>query len=59
MRKALSLYQYLAPAVLGPASLLLWYREYAGNLRLVAAAWLLPVLWAYIVPGIGPCIGWW
>ena len=53
MRKALSIYQYVAPALLAPASFLLWRREYAGDLRLVAAAWLVPVLWAYIVPGIG------
>lgn len=53
MRKALSVYQYVGPAVLGPVSLILWYREYGGDLRLVAAAWLIPVLWAYIVPGIG------
>ncbi len=53
MRKILSVYQYLAPAVLAPASFILWQREYAGDLRLVATAWLVPVLWAYIVPGIG------
>jgi hypothetical protein len=53
MKKALTIYQYLAPAVLGPVSFLLWRREYGGRLRLVAAAWLIPVLWAYIVPGIG------
>lgn len=53
MRKVLSVYQYLAPAVLAPASFVLWHREYAGDLKLVAAAWLVPVLWAYIVPGIG------
>jgi hypothetical protein len=53
LKNALTLYQYLAPAVLAPASLFLWYREYGGDLRLVAAAWLIPVLWAYIVPGIG------
>jgi hypothetical protein len=53
MRKILSVYQYVAPAVLAPASFMLWHREYAGDLRLVAAAWLVPVLWAYIVPGIG------
>ncbi len=46
-------YQYLAPAVLAPTSFWLWQREYGGDLRLVAAAWLIPVLWAYIVPGIG------
>jgi hypothetical protein len=53
MRRALSIYQYAAPAVLAPASFALWYREYRGNLMLTATAWLLPVLWAYIVPGIG------
>ena len=53
MRRALSIYPYLAPLILGPASFLLWQREYAGNAKLVATAWLLPVLWAYIVPGIG------
>ena len=53
MKKALTIYQYLAPLVLAPASFLLWRQEYRGDLRLVAAAWLIPVLWAYIVPGIG------
>ena len=53
MKSALTIYQYVAPAVLAPASFFLWQRAYDGDLRLVAAAWLIPVLWAYIVPGIG------
>jgi len=53
LKIALQLYPYVAPAVLAPVSFLLWQREYAGELKLVVAAWLLPVLWAYIVPGIG------
>jgi len=53
MRNALSIYQYAAPAVLAPLSLWLWFREYHGDARLAIAAWLLPILWAYIVPGIG------
>lgn len=53
MKRALSVYQYVAPATLAPASFLLWRHEYAGDLRLVAAAWLVPILWAYILPGIG------
>jgi hypothetical protein len=53
MKRALSIYQYVAPAILAPASFLLWRREYAGNLELVAGAWLVPILYAYIVPGIG------
>jgi hypothetical protein len=53
MKRALSIYQYAAPLVLTPCSFLLWRREYAGNLKLTLAALLVPVLWAYIVPGIG------
>jgi hypothetical protein len=53
MKRALALYQYIAPAVLGPVSFLLWYDRYGGNLQLVSAVWLVPILWAYIVPGIG------
>jgi len=53
MKRALSIYQYAAPVILAPASFLLWRREYAGSLELVAGAWLVPILWAYIVPGIG------
>ena len=53
MKRALSIYQYAAPLVLAPLSFLLWKREYSGNLKLAATAWLIPILWAYIVPGIG------
>jgi hypothetical protein len=53
VKRTLTLYQYLAPVILAPLSFWLWRREYNGDLRLVAAAWLVPVLWAYIVPGIG------
>ncbi|MDO5692828.1 MAG: hypothetical protein Q4G70_10165 [Pseudomonadota bacterium] len=56
MRRALSLYQYLAPAVLAPLSLWLWWRHYQGHpqaLALTALAWGLPVAWAYVVPAVG------
>lgn len=53
MKRTLSAYQYIAPAILTPASFLLWRRTYGGDLRLVAAAWLVPILWSYIVPGVG------
>lgn len=53
MKGALSIYQYLAPVLLAPASFVLWHYEYSGDMKLVAAAWLVPVLWAYVVPGIG------
>ena len=53
MKRTLSIYQYVAPVVLTPACIALWYREYAGDLALLATAVLVPILWAYIVPGIG------
>jgi len=53
MKRLLSLYAYVAPVVLAPLTYWLWLREYAGNHHLVALAWGLPILWAYIVPGIG------
>ena len=52
-RKLLNWYQYLAPAILTPLSFWLWWQKYTGNLYLLSFAWLLPILYAYIVPGIG------
>jgi hypothetical protein len=46
-------YQYIAPALLTPVSLWLWWRTYDGDLGLIALAWLIPIVYAYIVPGIG------
>ena len=40
------------PAVLTPLGALLWWRH-TTETPAGAAAWLMPVLWAYIVPGIG------
>ena len=53
MKRLLSLYPYIAPVILAPLSFWLWQREYQGDLKLVTLAWGLPILWAYIVPGIG------
>lgn len=49
----LGVYPYAAPLVLAPLSFWLWRREYPTDARLIAGAWLIPILWAYIVPGIG------
>jgi hypothetical protein len=43
----------VAPAVLAPLSSALWWKTYAGDLWLTLVAWLIPVLYAYIVPGVG------
>ena len=45
-------YPYVAPVVLAPASLYLWWHSHVQPLVL-AVAWGVPVLWAYIVPGLG------
>ena len=53
MRKAFDIYAILAPLVLMPIAVLAWWRHYEGNAQLTALAVILPVLHAYIVPGIG------
>lgn len=54
MKKAVfEIYQYVAPAVLTPLSFFLWWRTYDGNVWLTLTAWLTPILYAYIVPGVG------
>jgi len=52
MISAIRLYQYIAPLILTPASWYLWWHEY-DNLQQTLAAWLTPILWAYIVPAVG------
>jgi len=52
-RKVFEWYQYLAPAILTPLSFWLWWETYAGDVRLVLLAWLIPILYAYIVPAVG------
>lgn len=53
MKRILSLYQYIAPAILTPLAAWLWFRESDRHLQITLMAWLLPIIWAYIVPGIG------
>lgn len=52
MTSAIRIYQYIAPAILTPLSFYLWWTEY-HNIYQVLTAWLVPVLWAYIVPAVG------
>jgi len=52
-KKVFEWYQYLAPAILTPLSFWLWWEVYAGDIRLVLMAWLIPILYAYIVPAVG------
>ena len=52
-KKAFEIYQYAVPAVLTPLSFWLWWKTYEGNLWLTLVAWLIPIAYAYIVPGIG------
>lgn len=52
MTWAIRLYQYIAPALLAPLSLYLWWTEYQ-NVPQVLVAWLIPILWAYTVPAVG------
>ncbi len=53
MRRAFEAYQYVAPAVLTPLGIWLWWRHYDGNAALATIAVLVPIAHAYIVPAIG------
>ena len=53
MRRVFDIYQYVAPAVLTPLGAWLWWRHYDGELPLAAVALLVPIVHAYLVPGIG------
>lgn len=53
MRRFLGLYQYLAPALLFPVSYWLWWERSGHNHRFVALVLTVPVLFAYIIPGLG------
>lgn len=47
------IYQYIAPLVLTPTAFLLWKSTYADDVFLILFAVLIPILYAYVVPGIG------
>jgi hypothetical protein len=53
MRRAFEAYQYVAPALLTPLAAWLWWRHYDGDVALAAIALMIPIAYAYIVPGIG------
>ena len=52
-KMAFEWYQYAAPVILTPLSFLLWWNTYEGNIWLTLNAWLIPIIYAYIVPGVG------
>lgn len=52
-RKGFDLYSIVAPVVLTPLSFWLWWTTYHGRFGLVLMAWLIPILYAYVVPAIG------
>lgn len=52
-KRVFEIYQYVAPAILTPFSFWLWWQTYNENLWLTLTAWLIPILYAYVVPGIG------
>ena len=52
-RRFFDLYQYISPLILTPLSFWLWWEFYEGEISLVLMAWLLPIIYAYIVPAVG------
>jgi hypothetical protein len=48
-----TLYQYIGPIILTPLSFWLWWHSYQGDIKRTLIAWLIPILYSYIVPAIG------
>ena len=48
-----SIYQYLAPAVLTPVCYWLWLARYGGRHDCALLVMSMPILFAYVIPGIG------
>ena len=51
--KFFQLYQYAAPLILLPISYWLWLQRYGGDHRMVLLTLSLPVVFAYVIPGLG------
>ena len=52
-KRSFEWYQYVAPLILTPLSFWLWWQLYSENIHQVLVAWLLPIIYAYIVPAVG------
>lgn len=53
MKRFFSVYQFVVPLALAPASYWLWLGRYGGDHRMALMTLAVPVIFAYIVPGIG------
>lgn len=53
MKRFFSIYQYVAPIAFVPISYWLWLGRYNGDHQLALMTLAVPILYAYIVPGIG------
>ena len=48
-----AVYQFIVPSLLAPLSYWLWLHRYGGDHQMVFLALSLPVVFAYVIPGIG------
>jgi len=53
MRRFFGLYQYLGPLILFPVSYWLWWSRYDHDHRLVVLVLSMPIVFSYVIPGIG------
>jgi hypothetical protein len=53
MKRFFRLYEWLGPLLLTPLAALLWWQASGGNAKAVAVALAVPIVHAYVVPGIG------
>jgi len=53
LRLFFNIYQYIAPLVVFPGAYYLWWQRYEGDHQLVVLIMSIPILFSYIVPGVG------
>jgi hypothetical protein len=53
MKRFYSIYQYVVPIIFFPVGYYLWLRQFSGDHSLVILTLSLPVIWGYVIPGIG------
>lgn len=56
MKKLMLIYQIFSPIVLFPTSFFLWYSISNNNIKLALIAVLIPVIFGYVVPGLGTTV---
>jgi hypothetical protein len=53
MRRFFDVYQFAGPAIALPLSYYLWWRTFGGSHLMAVAVLTVPIVYAYVIPGLG------